>query len=279
MNWDDLRIIAAVRDEGTFAGAGLSLRIDETTVARRLARVERALGFRLFQAADGVRRPTQQCEAVIAHVQAMARHAAEIGTVGEAVPGPVGEFRVASTHVTAEEILAPRAGDLLAEHPGLDLVFLTSNENVNFSRWEADVAIRLRKPDKGDFVISQLAELRFYLVEPAEAPDGAPIVCAYPQDLDFTPEALFLKAKGFRKARCVTDNVRVIRRLIETRRAVGVLPEYMCRDLIADPRWRLTLVPTRREAWLLVQNHLRDDQAARLVIDWIRECFREFRGR
>ena len=30
MNWDDLRIIAAVKDEGTYAGASARLRIDET---------------------------------------------------------------------------------------------------------------------------------------------------------------------------------------------------------------------------------------------------------
>lgn len=45
MNWDDLRIVAAVRDEGTYAGASARLRIDETTVGRRLARIQRTLGL------------------------------------------------------------------------------------------------------------------------------------------------------------------------------------------------------------------------------------------
>ena len=79
MNWDDLRIIAAIRDEGTYAGASARLRIDETTVARRLARLQRALGFNLFEAVDGSRKPTRRCEDVLAHVQAMSRHVADIG--------------------------------------------------------------------------------------------------------------------------------------------------------------------------------------------------------
>ena len=54
MNWDDLRIIAAVRDEGTYAGASARLKIDETTVGRRLARVQRMLGLRLFEAVGRV---------------------------------------------------------------------------------------------------------------------------------------------------------------------------------------------------------------------------------
>ena len=69
MNWDDLRIIAAVRDEGTYAGASARLKIDETTVGRRLSRIQRTLGLRLFEAVDGVRKPTRQCEMVLAHVQ------------------------------------------------------------------------------------------------------------------------------------------------------------------------------------------------------------------
>ena len=65
MNWDDLRIVAAIRDEGTFAGASARLRIDETTVGRRLRRIEKTLGVRLFEAADGLRKPTAQCERVL----------------------------------------------------------------------------------------------------------------------------------------------------------------------------------------------------------------------
>ncbi|MFB9264346.1 LysR family transcriptional regulator [Bradyrhizobium erythrophlei] len=275
MNWDDLRIIAAVRDEGTYAGASARLRIDETTVGRRLSRIERSLGLRLFEAIDGVRRPTRQCEMVLAHVQAMAAHADEIGRIGESLPGPMGRLRVASTSAVAEEVLAPRAADFLRAHPGLTLQFLTSSENVKFSRWEADLAIRLRKPDKGDFAISKLADVRLYFFEPVAAGEGEPVTCAYPEELDGIPEAQFLRTRRAR-ARCVTDNIRVIRTLIQSRQAAGVLPEYGCAALIADRRLRATLLPKRRDVWLLVQNHLKRDAATRVTIDWIRTCFQEF---
>ncbi len=277
MNWDDLRVIAAVREEGSFAGASARLRIDETTVARRLSRIERSLGLRLFEAADGARRPTRQCEAVLAHVQAMAAHAAEIDKLGEALPGPVGRFRIASTNAIAEEILSPRASPFLVENPGIALQFLASSENVRFSRWEADFAIRLRKPERGDFAISKLGDMALYFFEPTVAPDAEPIVCAYPQELDLIPESQFLTAKGLQQhSRCVTDNIRVLRTLIGEHQAVGVLPDIICKDLLADRRLRATPLPKGREIWLLVQNHLKRDAAARIVIDWIRDCFRDF---
>ncbi len=277
MNWDDLRIVGAIRDEGTYAGASARLRIDETTVGRRLARIERTLGLRLFEAVDGIRKPTPQCEAVLAHVEAMARHAAEINKVGESLPRLVGRFRIASTNAVAEEILSPRAGEFLARNPGLTLQFLTSAENVKFSRWEADMAIRLRKPDKGDFTISKLADVQLFLVEPATEPDSEPVICSYPQELDLIPESQYLKAKGMKdRARCITDNARVICRLIQSYRAVGVLPDYLCEGLLADRRLRLTPLPRRRDAWLLLQGHLKRDPAARIVVDWIRESFADF---
>lgn len=277
MNWDDFRIIAAVKEEGTYAAASARLRIDETTVSRRLARVERSLGLRLFEAVDGLRKPTAQCEAVLAHIQAMARHVAEIGKVGEAMSGPVGRFRIACTSAMAEEVLSPHVCDLLSQNPGLTLHFLTSNENVNFSGWEADLAIRLRKPDKGDFTISKLADVQICFVEPAVAVEPAPVVCGYPAELDFTPESQFLKANGLQQGlRCITDNPRIIKTMIQSHRAVGILPHYMCGDLLADRRLRVTSLPKSRDAWLLVQNHLKRDPAARTLIDWIRGCFRRF---
>jgi DNA-binding transcriptional LysR family regulator len=282
MNWDDLRIVAAVREHGTYAGAGARLRIDETTVARRVARLQRSLGVSLFDAVDGIRRPTASCEAILAHVHEIAGHVAKIGDVGKELPGLVGRFRIASTTLVAETILAPRAAEFLGANPGLTLSFLTSDENVNFSRWEADLAVRLRKPEKGDFTITKLGDARFCLFEPAASSDAAdgPIVCCYPDDLDHTVESRFLAAKGLlARGRCITSNPRIVRELVRTGSAVGILPRSFSADLLGDRRLRATPLPVRREIWLLVQNHLKRDPAARGVIEWVRDCFSAFAAR
>jgi DNA-binding transcriptional LysR family regulator len=275
MNWDDLRIIAALRDEGTYAGASARLRIDETTVGRRLARIQRDLGVPLFDALDGLRRPTRHCEAVLEHVGAMAAHVAAIDRIGESQPGPVGRLRIASTNAVAEELLAPHACAFLRDHPGLTLQFLTSSGNVKFSRWQADLAIRLRKPEKGDFTISKLGEVRLYFFEPIDFGGGEPVVCGFPDELDAIPEAHYLRARRLTNARSVTDNVRIVRTMIQSHQAVGVLPEHSCGGLLSDHSLRATLLPRRRDVWLLVQNHLKRDPATRLTIEWVRHCFRD----
>ncbi|MGJ4997766.1 LysR family transcriptional regulator [Bradyrhizobium sp. HKCCYLS3077] len=272
MNWDDLRIIAAVRDAGSYAGAGKRLRIDETTVGRRLGRIEAALGVRLFEAVDGVRRPTAACETVLAHVEAMAQHAADISRIGAAQAGVSGRFRIAATPAVAETILAPRIAALLNAHPGLRLQLLTASQNVSFSRWQADFAIRLRKPEKGDFTITRLGSLGLYLIEPAGAAPS--LVCGYPDELDGIPEQQLLKQrKLIDAARCITDDVRVMAEVLRSGQAVAVLLEHACRDLFDDASLRVTQLRRRRDVWLLVQTHLKRDPAARVVIDWLRDCF------
>ena len=282
MNWDDLRIIQAVRQEGSYSGAAATLRIDETTVSRRLTRIERALGVTLFEAVDGVRQPTANCGLVASHIQAIARHVAEIGNVGNETTGPAGRFRVASINSIAEEVLAPGLASLLAANPGITIELLTSSERVNFSRWEADLAVRLRRPERGDFAIQKLADTQLYFFEPADGGgiDSPSLVCCYPERLDRSPETEFLKSRGLQSAaRCVTDNARVIRNLVRSRNAVGILPDYLCEDLLSDPHLRATPVSHRRDTWLLIQSHLKGNSAGRIVIDWIRERFTLMAGR
>jgi len=280
MNWDDLRIARAVWETGSFAAAGERLRINETTVARRLNRLQQDLGLKLFEAVDGVRQPTRQCEELVALAAKMADHAERIAHLGEEDIGLSGRRRIATTDSIAAEILAPKLAPFLEAHPGLAVDVLASTENVNFSRWGADIAVRFSKPDKGDFVISKLADITFYLFEPLEAkPAEGGLVCAYPQDLDQTPESQFLMNAGLhRRARCTSKNLFVIKKLVQSRQCSGVLASYMCADLMKDEGFRVSKLPLRRSVWLLVQTHLKHDPATRAVMNWIKDRFKALDG-
>jgi ribose-phosphate pyrophosphokinase len=49
MNWDDLRIFLAIADKGSLAGAARQLRVNHSTVFRRLNAIEDDLKVRLFE--------------------------------------------------------------------------------------------------------------------------------------------------------------------------------------------------------------------------------------
>src|SRR5437588_9460951 len=47
-SWNDLRYFLAVRRAGTLAGAARALKVEHSTVSRRLTALEESLGARLF---------------------------------------------------------------------------------------------------------------------------------------------------------------------------------------------------------------------------------------
>ena len=56
MDWNDLRYFLAVADQGSTLAAGRALRVSQTTVARRVAALEEALGLLLLRSArQGIR--------------------------------------------------------------------------------------------------------------------------------------------------------------------------------------------------------------------------------
>lgn len=270
MDWDDLRIAAAVARAGTFSGAAAELGLDATTVARRIARLEAALAFPLFRAADGRRRPTAQGAEILAHVEAMSAHAAAIRAVQPAGEGVAGHVRVSATANICDRVLAPHAAALLKAHPGLSLSILASDANASFSRYEADMAVRMARPQKGGFAIRRLAALPLVLWEP-EAPSGDTIVCAYPESLDGTPEMAELARLGLAdRARFRSNSVGAIRAVLASGGAAAVLPDPGGSEALP---LRRTPLQGYREAWLLIQPHLRKDPAARCVAGWIADCF------
>lgn len=275
MNWDDLRIALAVFQAGSYSAASHQLTIDETTVARRISRLERDLGVRLFEAVDGGRRPTEEGREILASAKIIEDQTTRISQIGEGEAGHIGTYRIAATDSVAVHVLGPRTVDLLTAHPGLSVSFMASTENVDFSRWQADFAVRFKRPDKGDFVISKLGELTLHLIIPANAAPER-LLCAYPEDLDMTPESQFLASHGLRpSARCLTKNLLVARTLIESGRCGGILPSFMCQDLLTDDRFSAEQLPEGRGVWLLIQPHLKEDETARMLVEWLKDCFRE----
>ncbi|MEX3008182.1 LysR family transcriptional regulator [Hoeflea sp. TYP-13] len=280
MNWDDLRIAIAVQQTGSYLAAAARLQIDETTVSRRIARLERSVGFKLFEAVDGVRRPTVLGGEMLRHAVHMSQEAARIEGLGERADHPTETIRLATTDSIAVEVLASAAPLFLTKHPGLSLQFLASTENVNFSRWEADFAIRPHKPDKGDFIITKIGEWVFYMFTPKDLAGtvNEPILCAYPEGLDMSPESQYLISSGqMKKAKCRTKNLLVIKKMLETGLCRGILPGFMSGDFLGNSKFEAERLAFTREIWLLMQPHLKQEPLARDFVDWIKLCFSDIK--
>ncbi|MGR3679424.1 MAG: LysR family transcriptional regulator [Paracoccaceae bacterium] len=155
LNWDDMRTVLALVRTGTLASAAQELDVAYTTVARRVARAEAALGTELFQRqADGYH-PNAQAQDLARAAERMEEeeHNALRRLAGQdqTLAGPL---TVTIPQLLIQTYLAAVLADFTRRYPQIDLVVSASNDLLDLNRREADVAIRI-SADPGDTLVSK----------------------------------------------------------------------------------------------------------------------------
>jgi DNA-binding transcriptional LysR family regulator len=158
MNWDDTRIFLAVERERTLRGAARTLNLDQATVGRRIAALERTLGATLFLRTSDGYALTPAGEIALRSAEKMEQFAHELVRQTHGVDTRLeGEVRVATTDSLALAFLIPAIGRLHLEHPDVRVLLNASTQVLNLARREADIAVRTMKPENPDLVARRLA--------------------------------------------------------------------------------------------------------------------------
>jgi DNA-binding transcriptional LysR family regulator len=158
MNWDDTRIFLAVQRERTLRRAAKVVGLDQATVGRRIAALERALGATLFLRGSDGYALTPAGESVLKAAEKMEQFAHDLVRQAQGVDTRLaGEVRVTTTDTLALEFLIPAIAALHAEHPDVKVQLSTSTQMLNLARREADIAVRTQKPENPDLVARRLA--------------------------------------------------------------------------------------------------------------------------
>ena len=90
IDWNDLRAFLAIAEAGQIGKAARALRVDATTLGRRLRRLERALEVTLFERTSDGQSLTEAGEQLLEKAEAMADSARAIsaeGRTARALPG------------------------------------------------------------------------------------------------------------------------------------------------------------------------------------------------
>lgn len=164
LNWDDARIFLAIAREGTLSSASKALKLGIATTSRRLERLEDALGIRLFTRDQLGFKLTDEGSALISHAEALEQAGYAFGTAtrgnNESVMGHV---RLATAQGLADYLIIPALPALMESHPNLTIEIVTSVSTVNLHRRDADMALRMVRPERGNVSIRRLGELGFGL--------------------------------------------------------------------------------------------------------------------
>lgn len=149
-DWNDLKAFLAVAETGSTLSAAQSMRVSQTTVARRIAALEEATGLNLFERRQAGYALTPVGEAMMASAIAV-RDAADrfSDAAGARSRDAGGTVSVTVMEIFAVTILPPILRDLRAAHPAIHIHLDTSDEPRDLAAGAADIAIRSSKQPTG----------------------------------------------------------------------------------------------------------------------------------
>ena len=171
-NPDDLLVLLAVSRSAKFTTAAQALGLNHTTVSRRIAALEKALGGRVLARATGGWELTDlgaQAVQVAEQVEAV------VGTLGASghAPDPItGVVRMTATDGFSAYIAAPAVARLRRNHPGLSVEVVTMTRRALQQRSGLDIEVVVGEPQVhraeavrlGDYMLGMYAS-RAYLAE------------------------------------------------------------------------------------------------------------------
>lgn len=144
MHWDDLKIVLAVSRRGSVRAAARRLALDHSTISRRLARIEEALGLPLFERTGDGLKATAAGERLIQAAQRIEENLADtqrqIRGHDQRLSGPV--IVTAPDEIVATLILDELA-DFRVRFPDIELRLSMSYASTDLMRRQADIAIRV----------------------------------------------------------------------------------------------------------------------------------------
>jgi DNA-binding transcriptional LysR family regulator len=161
------------------SGAAKQLRVDHTTIGRRLSAIEDALGVTLFQRTPRALVPTEAGAATIARALAVEKEMAELERqLKNQQQSLSGLVRVTASETFSEPIARSLPG-LRASHPGIEVEIAASNTMLDLTKGEADIAIRFGDTPQQGLIVKKLltVEVGVYAsksyLDVARSPDAA----------------------------------------------------------------------------------------------------------
>jgi len=282
MDWDDLRYVLSIARQGSLSGAATSLGVTRTTVGRRLRAIESGMGVRLFDRTRAGFIPTAAGE--------------DMRDVAESVETDVLslEGRVLGRDVQLEGKLRVSTVDIqftcfqeafasfVTRYPRVELTLSMSNEAVDLTRRDADVALRLTNSPPEHLIGRKVADVRYAaygsrgLVE--RVGEHAPYAAFPWLHLDERMNPRRLDAWLARNAPAATiamrlDSASAIREAVRTGIGIQLLP---CYDGDADPNL-VRIGPVQDDPhglWLLTLPELRTSSRVRAFMNHMVEALR-----
>jgi len=164
MDWDKIRIFHTVAKAGSFTAAGEKLNLSQSAISRQIGQLEDSLGVALFHRHARGLLLTEQGEILQKVAYDILKKLSSLeGLLSDTRQLPEGPLVVTVSNFIGSTWLAPKLKEFNALYPDIQLSVLYDDKVLNLGMREADVALRLHKPQDPGLIPRHLATLTFHL--------------------------------------------------------------------------------------------------------------------
>lgn len=163
-DWNDVQVFLAISRGGSLAAAARTMKVNHSTVFRRLNAFEDALGVRLFERLPSGYALTPEGESIRAEAEAVEGNviALERKIAGRDF-ALRGDIRITTPHGLAIGFIAQYLPDFIARYPGIRIEIAASDSDFDLNRREADIALRATTQPPEHLVGRQVASLCWWV--------------------------------------------------------------------------------------------------------------------
>ncbi|HYX37223.1 MAG TPA: LysR family transcriptional regulator [Oligoflexus sp.] len=274
LDWNDLKYFLTIYDKGSLVAAARQLKVDETTVGRRLQCLETAVGARLLQKVKAGYILTEAGEQVMSMGTLVRDQIQDLqNRLGTLDSAPRGKVRLTMPDTMVSHLMLPKLEHFFEQYPTIRLEILSGSDLLNIQKSEADLALRMVRPTQESVYAKPFGRLRFVPCFSAKHWSGKPPTSIplidFPDSQATEPERKQLQALRQGGA----PRLHVVRReLLHTavRSGLGLafLPAYMLQDepeLVVHQGLNAFVV----DVWLVINAGMRKAARVRAVADFL----------
>ena len=284
MDWDGVRVFLAIAREGSMRAAGRALGLSQPTIARRLTAFEAGFGAQpLFdRLPEGVRLNTAGEQLLAAAEDAENAMLALERRRAAASPVLRGTVRVSAGECAAGFLARCLSGGTTAPLPsGITLELLQPLPPADLTRREADLALRHRPPDSGDYYVAKLGTFAVAVYRRRGNDTDAWVAYTEEQSQGQSHEqARWVQRQVEETGMPVALRASSMLMHVEAIRGGtgrGVLPCYVGDSHPLLERLTAPIPELAATYWMIVHRDLRRAPCVRAVIDWVKALFAEQR--
>jgi DNA-binding transcriptional LysR family regulator len=164
LDWDKLRIFHTAAESGSFTHAAERLNMSQSAVSRQISSLEDSLGLKLFirharglvltEVGEQLFRTAHRMHFELQNVEAQMSESQEI---------PAGPLLVTTTVGFGSTWLASRIAEFVLLYPTIQLEIKLNDAELDLAMREADIAIRLHRPNQSEMIQRKLFTVHFHV--------------------------------------------------------------------------------------------------------------------